>query len=127
MDHIHNLVIIDVIFRTGDAFVELNSIHNSLFARTCMMSRAAYKGMRIEWYPDECSQPLPKTRYVPRKENRAPSPAQKPPVAVNRFHMLGIDGTDDDSSEDEEPTIRSDMSPLNANPQAPWNTRPVAA
>ena len=127
MDHIHNLVVVDVAFRNGDAFVELNSIHNSLFARTCMMSRAAYKGMRIEWYPDDCNQALPKMQHLPRKENRVPSPAKKPNTTVNRFQMLGMDGTEDGSSEDEKPSVLSDLSSLNVNSRSPWNPRSVAA
>lgn len=60
LDHIHNLVIIDIYFRDGDAYISTNSIHNALFARTCMMSRTAYKGLRIDWYRDECAAPLPR-------------------------------------------------------------------
>ncbi|KAL9100653.1 MAG: hypothetical protein Q9163_004001 [Psora crenata] len=127
MDHIHNLVVIDVTFQNRDMYLELNSIHNSLFARTCMISRAAYKGMKIEWYPDECNQPLPKIQYGPRKEGRAPSPGKKPHTAVNRFQMLGTEGTDDGSSGDEEPTVLSGLSSLDVNSPSPWNLRPVAA
>ncbi|CAN9182892.1 unnamed protein product [Alternaria alternata] len=50
LDHIHNLIVVDVYFRNGDAYVSTNSIHNALFARTCMMSRSIYKGTRIEYY-----------------------------------------------------------------------------
>jgi hypothetical protein len=69
LDHIHNLVVsqqarssikttqrsymdsqvLDIYFRGGDAFISTNSIHNALFARTCMMSRTGYKGLRIDW------------------------------------------------------------------------------
>ena len=127
LDHIHNLVVIGVSFRNGDAFIELNSIHNSLFARTCMMSRAAYKGMKIEWYADECAQPLPKIQHAPRKENMGPSPAKKPDITVNRFQLLGIDGSEDGSSDEDEPTVLSDFSSLNVGSRSPWNARPVAA
>ena len=127
LDHIHNLIVIGVSFQNGDAFVELNSIHNSLFARTCMMSRAAYKGMKIEWYADECAQPLPKIQHTPRREHRGPSPAQKHTATVNRFQMLGIDGTEDGSSDEDEPTALSDFSSLTVNSRSPWNARPVAA
>ena len=55
--------------------------------------------MRIEWYPDECAQMLPKVQYLPRKENAAVSAKKLNPM-VNRFQMLNIDGTED-GSEDE--------------------------
>ena len=66
------------------------------------MSRAMYKGMRIEWYADECALPLPKMQHVPKKEN-VPAPVKKPSTTVNRFQMLNLDGTEDESEEDEEP------------------------
>lgn len=98
LDHIHNLVVISVSFEKGDAYISLNSINNSLFARTCMMSRVTYKGMKIEWFPDECAQPLPEIKYAPKKENLAPPQPQTFTSAMNRFQMLNID-TGDDSEE----------------------------
>ena len=131
LDHIHNLIIIDITFRHGDAYLELNSIHNALFARTCMMSRAMYKGMRIEWYPDECAQPLPKPLSAAKKENSAPAPPKKANVMMNRFQMLNLDGggTDDGSSseEDNDTSILSEVSEMHVNHSSPWGTRTVAA
>ena len=127
LDHIHNLVIISVSFQKGDAFIELNSIHNSLFARTCMMSRATYKGMKIEWYPDKCAQTLPKAQHISRKENRGPSPATKSNAALNRFQLLGLDGTENGSSDEEEPNVLSDLSSLHVNSRSTFNSRAVAA
>lgn len=112
LDHIHNIVVISVSFENGNAYISLNSINNSLFARTCMMSRATYKGMKIEWYPDECSQPLPKMPYTPKKENLAPPQPKKSASTLNRFQMLNMDndGTEDGSEEtDEEPTVLSGL------------------
>jgi len=128
LDHIHNLVIIGVAYQNGDAHIELNSIHNSLFARTCMMSRAVYKGTRIEWYPDECAQPLPKMQYLPKKENIPAQPVKNTNLMVNRFQMLNMDGdgTEDGSEEEKEPTL-SDMSSLHVRRNSPWNPRTVAA
>jgi len=60
MEHIHNLVILDVKVKNADIYVSTNSINNACFARTCMISRREYKGLRVEWYPDECDGPLPK-------------------------------------------------------------------
>ena len=104
LDHIHNLIIIDIHFHQGDAFISLNSVHNSLFARTCMMSRGAYKTARIEWYPDECAQPFPKIQPLLRREHTAPSAKNLNPM-VNRFQMLNMDGTEDGSEEDNEESI----------------------
>lgn len=61
LDHIHNLVVVDVYFHNGDAHISTNSIHNALFARTCMMSRTVYKGTRIDWGSDECATALPQS------------------------------------------------------------------
>lgn len=130
LDHIHNLIIINLFFQNGDAYLSLNSIHNSLFARTCMMSRAIYKGMRIEWYPDECAQPLLKTQPVPRKETPQRSVKKSNPIA-NRFQMLNMDGTEDgteDASDEDTVDIPPGLktfSPIGH--RSPWNTRPVAA
>ncbi len=103
LDHIHNLVVIDITNQDGHMYISLNSVHNALFARTCMMSRATYKGMKIEWYPDECAQPLPKVQkvqHVPKKENYL-APAKKTNTMVNRFQMLNMDGTEDGSEDDD--------------------------
>jgi hypothetical protein len=40
LEHIHNLVVIKVTFKGSDIHISTNSVHNALFARTCMMSRA---------------------------------------------------------------------------------------
>ena len=100
LEHIHTLVVIDITYQDGDVHISLNSVHNALFARTCMMSRATYKGLKIEWYPDECAQPLPKVQHPPKKESSAP-PSKKLYPMVNRFQMLNMDGTEDGSEEDE--------------------------
>ncbi|SMY20835.1 unnamed protein product [Zymoseptoria tritici ST99CH_1A5] len=97
MEHIHNLIIISVEFRKGDAFVSTNSVHNALFARTCMMSRSSYKGCKIEFYPDECDVPLPARNLHVKNGGREPD-ARNTSLA-NRFDMLDIDGTG--SSDDE--------------------------
>ena len=130
LDHIHNIVVISITFEDGDAYLSLNSINNSLFARTCMMSRVTYRGMKIEWYPDECAQPLPKLQYVPKKENLASPQSKKLTSAMNRFQMLNMDGADDDDSEetDEEPTVLSELSATKVSShRSPWNARSVVA
>lgn len=37
LEHIHNLVVINVKFTGQDAHISTNSVHNAMFARTCMM------------------------------------------------------------------------------------------
>lgn len=93
-----------------------------------MMSRAVYKGMRIEWYPDECAHPLPKMQYTPKKEPIQPAPKKSQPV--NRFDVLNMDGTEDgdeDGSDEETaeaPSLADFSAPLNH--RSPWNARVVA-
>ncbi|KAK3068751.1 hypothetical protein LTR53_013435, partial [Teratosphaeriaceae sp. CCFEE 6253] len=100
MEHIHNLVVIGVAYRGDDAHVSTNSVHNALFARTCMLSRAAYKGCKVEFARDGCDAPLP----VPVSKTTAPplpqaSRKKKAPFA-NRFDVIGMDGEDDSSDEE---------------------------
>ncbi|KAL5375668.1 hypothetical protein DPSP01_011027 [Paraphaeosphaeria sporulosa] len=85
LDHIHNLVVVDIYFRGGDAFISTNSIHNALFARTCMMSRTVYKGLRIDWCPDECAAPLP--RPVAKVLDLTPTIQRSRPI-TNRYTLL---------------------------------------
>ena len=98
LEHIHNLVVVGLTFNNQDALVSLNSVHNALFARTCLMSRAKYKGLKIDFYPDECAQPLPATQRTPKATNA--KPALKPKNSmVNRFQLLNMDGTEDSDSD----------------------------
>ena len=109
MEHIHNLDIIDVTFRNGDAYVSTNSVHNALFARTCMMSRTRYKGCKIEFYRDECDVPLP-----------APTPRMRPPrtdtqrqksnaTLANRFDLLNtMDGAEQSDEGDADERVTPD-------------------
>ncbi|KAL8821425.1 MAG: hypothetical protein Q9223_000528 [Gallowayella weberi] len=129
LDHIHNLIIISISFVDGDVYLSLNSIHNALFARTCMMSRAMYRGMRIDWYPDECALPLPKVQNPSRRE-MAPTPKPKTTPMVNRFQMLNMDedATDDSSFEDEgDGTTTPGFSPLKSSRRSPLDLSTAAA
>lgn len=129
LDHIHNLVIISISFVDGDVYLSLNSIHNALFARTCMMSRAMYRGMKIDWYPDECALPLPKTETIARKEMAA-APKLKPSPMVNRFQMLNMDdgATEDGSSfgDEEDDTLTTGFSPLKGSRRPQWDLSTAA-
>lgn len=105
LDHIHNLVVVDVQMKNGDAYVSTNSIHNALFARTCMMSRTAYKGLRIDWYPDECAAALPKATFK-MPAAIAPQPSNK--IAItNRYTVLDPDSTGSESDEESESYMTS--------------------
>ncbi|RMY56321.1 hypothetical protein D0863_13013 [Hortaea werneckii] len=145
LGHIHNLVIIDISFRCpasaaamrsgssareggDDAYVETNAVHNALFARTCMMSRTAYKGCRIEFFPDQCAGPLPVPAIVSRSSRGGLAQldplsqsqllktskgrnalgagpaggAAKGAVVRNRFELLEVGDGDDEGQEEDE-------------------------
>ncbi|KAB8247050.1 hypothetical protein BDV35DRAFT_380120 [Aspergillus flavus] len=97
LDHIHNLIVITVKFKNGNAYISTNSVHNALFARSCMMSRLTYKGMRIAFYPDECAEPLSKLTNGLKKESQVPS--KKSVSALNRFQLLSLDGAEEDETD----------------------------
>lgn len=104
MEHIHNLVILAVVTHGNDIFVSTNSINNAMFARTCMTSRKDYKGLRIEWYQDECAEPLPTIdpTAMPIKVTK-PAKAQ---LAANMYDLLAA-GDDECASDDEDATSYS--------------------
>ena len=100
-----------------DAFVSMNSIHNALFARTCMMSRSTYKGCRIEFARDECDVSLPTkpTKVFGSMEGAPPAMdtvgkknGKKAVGITNRFDMLNLDGSDGGSSNVENRTPSDD-------------------
>jgi hypothetical protein len=97
LDHIHNLVVVDISFRNGDAYISTNSIHNALFARTCMMSRTAYKGLRIEYFPDECAGPLPRVKV----HVATPSAISKIRPITNTYAVLDTGSEAESDSESE--------------------------
>ena len=112
MDHIHNLVIIAVVHRDQDIYVSTNSVNNAMFARSCMSSRAAYKGLRIDWYPDECTEPLPQKPIAASKakpQTAAPSPDP------NRFNLLNVD---DEEDSDRRGGSSSEVSGVNLKPRS---------
>ncbi|KAG4034314.1 hypothetical protein MFRU_003g02840 [Monilinia fructicola] len=97
LEHIHNLVVIKVTFDGSNAFISTNSVHNAMFARTCMMSRSTYKGSKIDWDNDECAAPLERRQSF-QSENPAAKKSRTP--LVNRFQLLDIDREDDGSESD---------------------------
>ncbi|GIZ38525.1 hypothetical protein CKM354_000194100 [Cercospora kikuchii] len=110
LEHIHNLVVIDVKFRDGNAYVYTNAVHNALFARTCMMSRTTYRGCKISFFPDECDVPLPTRAIAPKVAPKGPT--VKNVTLNNRFDMLDVDdqSSSDRSSNEENRTPRRSSS-----------------
>ena len=43
LDHIHNLVVVKMEFIGGNCYIGLNSVHNAIYARQCMLSRLQVK------------------------------------------------------------------------------------
>lgn len=65
-----------------------------------MMSRTAYKGLRIEYYPDECAAPLPQVKVqVPTQPVTF-----KPKTLTNTYALLDT-GSDADSCSDDDSYI----------------------
>ncbi|KAM5345539.1 hypothetical protein ACJ41O_011400 [Fusarium nematophilum] len=100
--HIHNLYVVKVEIAKNDCFISTNSVHNAMFARTCMMSRVEYKGSRIEWSADECAQPLSMPPAKPRSHGFQPKPNSSSSAStsmnpmVNRFQLLDLTENDDE-------------------------------
>ncbi|CAP69155.1 uncharacterized protein PODANS_7_11120 [Podospora anserina S mat+] len=124
LDHIHNLVVIMIQFIGGNCHIELNSVHNAIYARTCMLSRMyvslrrfslaeanmldrKYKGRRIQFDVDQCAHPYPAPMVLKTKE--APQPKRQSSVS-NRFQLLNIDDSEDE--ENAPPGFRSKKTPL---------------
>ena len=99
LDHIHNLEVVEINIIYDEAYVSLNSVQFAFTARSCMQSRLKYKNCKIEFYPDECDQPLPQIPYKPTKKLDPPK-EKASHVGLNRFHILaGDEFEDDDESE----------------------------
>ncbi|CAG8962115.1 hypothetical protein HYFRA_00005158 [Hymenoscyphus fraxineus] len=99
LEHIHNLVVIKVVFDNHNAYISTNSVHNAMFARTCMMSRAVYKSSKIEWDTDECAGPFEPRRQPTTNSKEA---AKKEVPLTNRFQLLSMDGDDESFENDDE-------------------------
>ncbi|KAI0448057.1 hypothetical protein F4803DRAFT_496306 [Xylaria telfairii] len=102
LEHIHNLIVVGVEFVGGSCYIKTNSVHNAMFARTCMMSRAKYKGSKIEWDVDECDKPFEVTQKTSTKPLPTRAPTTKAPITNtrNRFDMLRLDDDDNHESDD---------------------------
>ncbi|KAF9697226.1 hypothetical protein EKO04_005008 [Ascochyta lentis] len=102
LDHIHNLIVVDIYFKNGDAYISTNSVHNALFARTCMMSRTVYKGTRIDWAPDECAAPLPQPSV---KARRPVLNVPATPISMTNTYALLDTSSDVESDSQTEPYL----------------------
>ncbi|KOS18430.1 Negative regulator of differentiation 1 [Escovopsis weberi] len=83
LEHIHNLVVVKLLFLDGDCYISTNSVAHAM----------KYKGSRIEWDSDECAMPL---EHVPpfRHRQSGPSPPLRHSAAnsmENRFKVLDLD------------------------------------
>lgn len=95
LEHIHNLVVIDVRSSNNDVIISTNSIPNALFARTCMMSRMPYKTLKIYWMPDACAGPI--VKFVPPNVKSVPTPAKVASrIKTNMFSLLTVDSVESD-------------------------------
>jgi hypothetical protein len=112
LDHIHNLIVISVTFKNSHVYIATNSIHNALFARSCMMSRRTYKGLQIGFDADECAGPLATTtsttmfKTMPKKHPH-PSP-NKPSSRPNRFQVLSFGGSEGEAEDEAEEDTEED-------------------
>jgi hypothetical protein len=62
-----------------------------------MMSRTVYKGLRIDYYLDECSAPIPRH---PRAQHSVAAPVTKPKPMANIYALLDPGVVDSDSDTD---------------------------
>ncbi|KAK4146401.1 uncharacterized protein C8A04DRAFT_25911 [Dichotomopilus funicola] len=97
LDHIHNLVVVKIGFVSGNCHIGLNSIHNAIYARQCMMSRLRYKGKKIAYAADECAQPYHQAAVAkPRDSVTTASKKTGLRGVSNRFQLLNLDDTVDE-------------------------------
>jgi hypothetical protein len=101
LHHIHNMAVISVEITNGKAYISTSSVGGALYARTCMRSRAFYKGMRISFYEDECAKSFPRTR-----RSRAAAPVKTPKkiqgLVYNPYEVLSQGELEIDQDRDEE-------------------------
>lgn len=92
--HIHNMVVIYVQFSEGNAYISTNSVSNALYARTCMLSRTMYRGLEIDFYPDECD------GEIGDMDDSAPlhtlPPVEKDSKVYNPYDVLSVEWCEDE-------------------------------
>ena len=129
LEHIHGLVPVYISFTNENIYLSLNSVRHAVFAKSCLASRATYRRTRIDWFPDECDQPLPKFPKPAKTERsriQAPTQAQKS-RSTNRFHMLmNTEGTEDGSDEGAvDDTTLTDLSSPHLSHASTWTPRNI--
>lgn len=102
LEHIHYLEVVSIIFKNGHFWISLNSISHALNARSCLATRKRYKGSRIEFWPDECAEPLPTVIKISKPND---SIRLKPTALVfdNRFGVFLSHTKDEDRDSGIEP------------------------
>lgn len=98
LDHIHNLHVEKIVIQGVSIVVNLNSVCVALFARTCLMSRSSYKGVKIEFAVDECAGKLPASKRKDIERKRVQEKVSPP----NRFDVLATSWDGDDQEENQE-------------------------
>ncbi|KAB2580078.1 uncharacterized protein LTHEOB_5376 [Lasiodiplodia theobromae] len=101
MDHIDNLIILDIKAQGNDLVVYTNSVQLCGFARSCMMSRKPYKSLKIGFERDDCDEPLPQ-RVRPNYANPARPSSQhtfQPRASGNFYDVLDLEPTEDEEDD----------------------------
>ena len=109
LEHIHRLEIVDLKIKDGHAWISTNGVNWAVVASTCMQSRLKYKASKIEFYPDDCDQPLP-TIVKKQYKRRGNSPKKFATIPhANRFAPLngGMDEEDDAHTDAARRTVSS--------------------
>lgn len=67
-----------------------------------MMSRSLYKGLKIEYYPDECNVPVPRVERAPMPPPMDRKVSSKSRPSANIYALLAEDGGSDSSDAEED-------------------------
>ena len=120
LEHIDRLEIVSCEMKNGHAFISTNGVHHAVTAKTCMQSRRKYKHGRIDFYADECDQPLPDIVKKPyNKREHSPSKRKSNTIShMNRFALLN-DADDEEFEDAHRAAVRRNVS---AN-DAVWETK----
>ncbi|KAI9797277.1 MAG: hypothetical protein M1833_005573 [Piccolia ochrophora] len=98
LDHIDGLRVVSITFKGKDVFISTTSVDKALVACSCLRSRIAYKGMKINFYPDECAGSFSEAALTPTKENQSPV---RNAVWMNRFQPLALDAVEEEDLEED--------------------------
>lgn len=105
------------------------------------MSRVLYKGLKIEWYPDECAAPIPKITEslpapampIPQRTSRASSMSmpqttrQLKMSGSNLYSLLDMEGSDEEDDSDADNTTTSQAGYLSNGVKINWADAAVVA